>query len=244
MRSAYHQASSMDNSLNTDLLREYIRSFFGYGHVGARYWFIGLEEGGKADTLAQRVAIWKERGGKSFIDLRAISELGGTEWFGVNPPLQRTWRALMRLRFAAERLPSDVRALKSYQRTQLAASDGDTALLELLSLPVASRKEPWPHADTGLPELATRETYEARYSDERRRGLISLIETHAPPAVVTYGDAARWRKELGAAQPVNERAWTGRFHRSLVVCTHHPEGARSNAHWAAIGTFLANNLSP
>jgi hypothetical protein len=35
--------------VDAQLVRDFLAGFFGYGHVGAKYWFIGLEEGAIAD---------------------------------------------------------------------------------------------------------------------------------------------------------------------------------------------------
>jgi hypothetical protein len=32
--------------LEPELLQDFICGFYGYGNLGAKYWFIGLEEGG------------------------------------------------------------------------------------------------------------------------------------------------------------------------------------------------------
>ncbi|MBV9070105.1 MAG: hypothetical protein JO093_07605 [Acidobacteria bacterium] len=35
--------------IEPQLVRDFMAGFYGYGHVGANYWFIGLEEGAIAD---------------------------------------------------------------------------------------------------------------------------------------------------------------------------------------------------
>jgi hypothetical protein len=89
-----------------------------------------------------------------------------------------------------------------------------------------------------LPELRTREQYAAAVTPMRRREIVKLIDTHGPRAVITYGDAFAWRQTFDAHTPVNEKAWTAQRERTTIVCTHHPEAARSNAHWDEIGRFI------
>ncbi len=42
--------------IEPQLVRDFIDGFYGYGHLGAKYWFVGIEEGGIADldTLQKR----------------------------------------------------------------------------------------------------------------------------------------------------------------------------------------------
>src|SRR5258708_20735475 len=42
-----------------------------------------------------------------------------------------------------------------------------------------------------------------------------------------------WRDTFKASRPLNAKAWT-----TTIICTHHPEGARSNKHWDEIGRFI------
>ena len=67
--------------IDRDLLHEYIERFFGYGNLSAKYWFVGLEEGGD-DHLAllqKRLAVWDGERRPVAVDLqKMMRELGGT----------------------------------------------------------------------------------------------------------------------------------------------------------------------
>ena len=95
------------NMLDADLLYHYMHRFFGYGSLTAKYWFIGLEEGGVSDIaqLEARLNVWDAAGRPILADPREFhARLGGIDWFRPGPPLQATWRPLMRVRYAAEGL--------------------------------------------------------------------------------------------------------------------------------------------
>jgi hypothetical protein len=225
------------------LVRDYMASFYGYGHLGAEYWFIGLEEGGvgRIEEFEARLAAWSELGKPPLADIRAFHhKLGGVSWFAGNAPLQRTWRALIRTRYAAKMLPLDATEARRYQAHDLAGSTGDIALLELLPLPARGRKsdEPWFYGSIALPELLSRKSYVTAIREQRRKKLVELIDAYAPAAVVTYGEREEWRRHLNADTPLNSKAWKGRRGATVIVCTTHPEGARSNAHWDEIGHAL------
>lgn len=230
--------------IDRELLTEYIERFFGYGNLEAKYWFVGLEEGGDDDpaSVQKRLELWKASGRPAVVDLqRMMRALAGIDWFGPQAPLQRTWRALIRARFAAEGQQPGLDDIRRYQREVLGRADGDTALLELLPLPARRRRsdEPWRYKDVGIPSLSTREEYVQHYEEQRRDRLVDLIEAHQPRAVVTYGNARAWRDRLDAQEPLNAKAWAGQRGRTIIICTHHPDAARANAHWQLIGETIA-----
>ena len=84
--------SSMDDAL----LLAYMNTFYGYGTYQAPYWLIGMEQGG--DDLAPGLNVWDARGRPELEDLFEYGRATGlTRWFGRNPPLQSTWKQMMRL---------------------------------------------------------------------------------------------------------------------------------------------------
>lgn len=229
--------------IDAQLVRDFMAGFYGYGHLGAKYWFIGLEEGAIADLdeFERRLQAWVEMGRPLLADIRAFHRrLGGRDWFGASPPLQRTWRPLIRTRHVAEGTPFSTTDLKRFQEVDLASAVGDTALLELLPLP-SRKKSDWIYGALELPELRSREHYEITTAPGRRRQIIKLIDQFQPKAVVTYGEAVDWRHSLAANDVLNAKSWSTRRGNSLIVCTHHPAGARWNEHWDEIGRFIARS---
>jgi len=226
--------------IDPQLVRDFMAGFYGYGHVGANYWFIGLEEGAIADLaeFERRLHAWDSLGRQQLADIRAFHrQLEGRDWFSARTPLQRTWRPLIRTRFASEDVPFDTAELRRYQAADLASGSGDTALLELRPLP-SRKKSDWIYGSLDVPELRTRERYETIVTSRRRQRIVSLIDECHPRVVVTYGDVHPWRRALEAHTTLNGKAWTVRRGATTIVCTHHPEGARSNAHWDEIGRSI------
>ena len=231
--------------IDSQLVRDFIHGFYGYGHFGAKYWFIGLEEGAIADLdeFERRLNAWDSLGRQQLADIRPFHrQLGGHDWFSAPTPLQQTWRPLMRTRYAAEGMPFVNADLKNYQSVDLASAQGDMAILELRPLP-AKKTTDWIYGSLDLPELRTREQYAAATTPRRRERIIQLIDTHRPGAIITYGDAVQWRQTFDARTPVNEKAWTAQRGRTTIICTHHPVAARSNAHWDEIGRFIREQVS-
>src|SRR5882672_9661211 len=109
--------------IDQQVLSDFMDGFYGYGHLGAKYWFIGLEEGAIAELaeFERRLKAWDSLDRRQLADIRLFHrQLGGRDWFSPPTPLQRTWRPLIRTRYAAEGLPSDTAELKKYQAVELA----------------------------------------------------------------------------------------------------------------------------
>jgi hypothetical protein len=232
--------------IDPQLVRDFIDGFYGYGHLGAKYWFIGLEEGAIADLdeFERRLKAWDSLGRQQLAGIRPFHrQLLGRDWFSAPTPLQRTWRPLIRTRYVAEGISFDNAELKNYQADDLASAQGDMALLELRPLP-ARKTTDWIYAPLDLPGLRTREEYAEATTPRRRKQILDLIDRHSPRAVVTYGDAVPWRHTFNAHAPVNGKAWTAQRGGTTVICTHHPEAARSNAHWDEIGQFIRAQRQP
>jgi hypothetical protein len=111
--------------IDPQLVRDFIDGFYGYGHFGAKYWFVGLEEGAIADLdeFERRLNAWSSLGRQQLTDIRPFHrQLGGRDWFSGPTPLQRTWRPLMRTRYFAQGIPFGNAALKNYQLLDLAST--------------------------------------------------------------------------------------------------------------------------
>jgi hypothetical protein len=228
--------------LSPDLLDAYMRTFYGYGAWTAKYWFVGMEEGG-GDSLAEierRITVWHDRGRRDLEDLRDYHlAIGVPQYFGEKPPLQRTWRALLRVVLTAQGARVDLDALRTYQSTLLGRPHGETALIELLPLPAPGKTAPWLYGQSGIASLQTREEYEAALGPLRTKAILDAIDRFQPRAVVTYGHAPIWRGTFSANRRLNAKAWMTTRGRTTIICTHHPEGARSHKHWDEIGRFIA-----
>jgi hypothetical protein len=235
--------------LNEDLLRAHIADFWGFGHASAPFWFIGMEQGGGAtpEELARRLSAWDARGRCQWDDLREYcGSIGEPRWFRrPTPPIQPTWKHLIRIALGARGQSTDTESVRRYQLTELGCRGSESALLELFPLPAPSTQV-WPYAQwSALPELASRDQYRAFVGQRREVGLRRLIETHRPKLVVFYGleYRDRWSRiaaadfsPTGLSQTSEATFDSGDGHRTVVFVVPHPASyGVTSALFAAIG---------
>jgi hypothetical protein len=190
--------------MNGDLLKRYVETFYGYGNYGGDWWLVGMEEGGgdNADEVERRLRLWDERGRRELEDVAAFAFSDShAKWFTGRPPLQPTWRKLIRLVLSAGGRSTDAGSIRSYQRDRLARPDGETCLLELMPLPSPSTAH-WIYGEySDRPELASRECYNRCVAPARILHLRQRIAEHGPKVVVFYGRSYResWEHVTGGA---------------------------------------------
>ncbi len=116
--------------------------FFGYGRWDAPFWFVGPEAGmGKdsIDSIAARFKSWQRLGGGTVVD---CSEhhlgFGMTKWHQSHPPMQATWRQLIRLLLAYKGMNPTLDDIRAYQRDRWGRINGETCVIELSGLPAPS----------------------------------------------------------------------------------------------------------
>lgn len=214
--------------LSDSLLQTYIDTFFGYGNAGD-WWLVGMEEGG-GNTIQEvetRLALWDSRGHKELEDVSIFSSFPAlAKWFTPRPPLQVTWRGLIRLILAAEARSTDTESARAYQGTALGRTDGNNCLLELLPLPFQSVGH-WIDGDhSSLPELRDRESYVRTVAPARVRHIRERIRQHRPRALVFYSRAYQtWWEQIADASfgpPVEPGVHIIRSEGTLFVVTMHP----------------------
>jgi hypothetical protein len=189
--------------LDDRLLADYVNTFFGYGNYRGDWWLVGMEEGGgnSEKSVATRLRLWSERGCRPLEDVAMFStspEHG--KWFTKRPPLQPTWRGLIRLILAAEGRATDADSAREYQGSRLGRADSNNCLLELLPLPSPTVGRWIYGAISTLPELETRERYTAAFVPSRIEQLRQRIGEHRPRAVIFYSRAYRPQWEQTAGQ--------------------------------------------
>jgi hypothetical protein len=77
------------------LLDEFAHSFYGYGHYGGQFWFIGMEEGGgdSCTEAAKRLEAWALRGRREIDDVAEyLTAIGITYLHNDHPKLQSTMK--------------------------------------------------------------------------------------------------------------------------------------------------------
>jgi hypothetical protein len=211
-------------------LRAFMRGFYGYGSYGAKYWFIGPEEGGQSSVgdLARRIDVWCARGEHEIEDSLAFHEaLNHTRWFGEAPKRQATWARLSQILLTAEGRPCANRDILEYQGTRLGRWGGDTLVAELMPLP-AKNTTTWYASGLNMPELISRKDYQAVIRPRRIAHLKQRILEHQPHVVIFYGARHLIPGLLGIdfePQKASDAGWLG---RTRLLAMKHPTafGAR------------------
>ena len=236
-------------SLDDELLGRYIDTFYGYGNYAGDWWLVGMEEGGgnTADEVTTRLRLWDERGRKELEDVNMFSsspELA--KWFTQKPPLQSTWRGLIRLILSAEKRPTDAETARAYQGTELGRVGGNTCILELMPLPSQSVGH-WIYGEhSARPELRDRQTYLEQVAPRRVQHLRERIKTHRPKAVIFYSrNYQSWWEKIagtpfgGVVEPGVQLLKTG---ETLFVMTRHPvHRGVTTEYFVRAGTAIANS---
>lgn len=231
--------------LDSQLLHDFMRGFYGYGNLAAKYWFIGLEEGGgkSIEELRLRLEAWDELGRPQLADLNEFHNRARiATWTGERPPLQATWKQLIRIVLSAEGRDGNIEAVRAYQRDLLGRRHSDTAIIELMPLPSKSIVA-WPYGAVG-DAISDRSTYSVTILPDRISGIRDLIAQYRPQIVVFYGLNARdtWSALAGGVFVKSGKDSFG-FHSTsstLYLMTKHPvaHGA-TNVEFEAVGRFAA-----
>lgn len=177
-----------------ELIVEFMNTFYGYGNLGGRYWFIGMEEGcgpNWDNDVAPRFHVWQNRGAVELEDLRDYHAAIGIAQHWVPPVvIQRTWRRLIETILTAENgIPPTAAEISTYQAEHLGSVDGQSCLLELLPLPSPSINQfAYTHlANEEYPFFANRRLYKRRVRNSRINHLRNMIAEHPESHIVLYG---------------------------------------------------------
>lgn len=239
--------------LNDELLQAFMKSFYGYGNLSARTWFIGIEEAsaGTIEDTENRLTEWNLRGRNQIEDLREYHEsINVFECFRDCPKakIQGTWRGLIRINFAGEgRDDVEVEEVRQYQKRHWGRRDGHSCLIELFPLPKPSLIA-WPYRNwSRRPELNCDASYRAWILAERVNTIREMISTYKPKSVVFYGRKYQdsWQeitgipfKNIPALRPAAEMC---RSDHTTFVRISHPRYI-SNRYCAEIGQIIQQNL--
>jgi len=232
--------------LNSELLENRIATFLGYGNPSAPYWYLGLEEGGTSDAtfIEHRLDLWNQRGRLMFEDLKDYHINTDLRPFvGHQPRLQATWKQLVRITLAAKDHPLDNEAIREYQGQRLGRHKGETALLELSSLP-AARYSDWPYPElSDLPDLRDRETYQHVLFHKRIALIQRLVDLHKPEFVVMYGTSFQkyWKRLLGGTfHPDGPLLRGQRGKTEMILMTHPADWRAPDVYFEEVGRHIRN----
>jgi len=237
-------------TLNDDDLRQFIKTFYGYGNLASRFWFIGMEEGG-GNSFAEvqaRLSVWMQLGKPELADLRDFHLLiGMPEFFTPPVKLQHTWMQIARITLTATGQPYELGDLRTFQREHLGHRNGETCLMELLPLP-SPRTSAWVYAQwSKLPYLSKRKTYYQEYYLQRSEHIRKRIQENQPQVVIFYGMGYRsfWQAIAGKeVEFQNQDGFLlGITSRMVYLIIKHPNARKlPNAYFEKVGAYLREHL--
>lgn len=238
--------------LNDQLLAAFMIGFYGFGKYEARYWFIGMEEGGgnTFEAIARQLDIWDKHERKELLDVAEYArEMNITRWYGDRPKLQPTWKHLIRIVLTAEGQPVDTLTMRQYQKNSFGTKNGDTCLLELLPLP-APNIASWLYGEiSSLPYLKSRKTYREYIVGSRIVHLQNKVTQYHPRAVVLYGSGydSYWKAIAGADswEKSTEGVSFCVNNSTIFIASKHPvaHGA-TNEYFYSIGKLITEQSQP
>jgi hypothetical protein len=211
----------------SDDAKKMAREWFGYGRWDAPYWFVGIEPGG--DELDSCVRMWNSLGCKELVDLRAHHEEHERDWFSSNAHKpQPTWQKLIWLLLAFKGQAETSSAVLDYQKQLLGRSNGETALLEISSLPAE-------HGHVEIPRML----YRAERTQTLRQRLLDckpeFVVFYSPDDSKDHKCVTAWNAITGKQLVRDEPVVVG---RTVCLMTYHPNGEWSKKYWEEMGHRL------
>jgi hypothetical protein len=220
-------------NIDESLLTRYMEGFIGFGDLEAKYWFIGIEQGGGKDCaeLAKRLKTWNDLGRGEAVDLKAYcSGLYGNEnrFHCSNPEIQCTWKAMIQVVLGTRRPAVPRHEIEKYQKESLGRAGGEILLADFFPLPCSTMKA-WIYANcSSLDYLLTKRAYRKKMRPGRRTLLHERIGFHKPRAVVFLGKSyeSEWLRIVDT--PLSRRNTptpgylSGRFGDTVCFVTYHP----------------------
>jgi hypothetical protein len=232
--------------LDDQLLEAFMNVFYGFGNYQARYWFVGMEEGGgnTLDAISKQLEIWDKWGRKELIDVAEYArEMNITRWYGDRPKLQPTWKPLIRIFLTAEGQSADAETMRQYQKNVWGTAEGNTCLLELLPLPAPSISS-WLYREIStLPYLTSRKAYREYVMPLRIAHLQNRIRQYQPEAVIFYGSGydSHWKTiaEIDSWEKQPEGVSFAVNNSIIFISSKHPvaHGA-TNEYFYSIGKLI------
>lgn len=237
--------------LDEELLNEYMNCFFGYGNLNSDYWFIGMEESGGTtfNEIEQRLVTWEKRGMSTVEDLYDYHiDINVPEWFTDHAQVQKTWNGIIRIFLRSDKgIEPNIEDVRKYQINDLARSNGETCIIELLPLPSPSISDWKYNRYSSNPLLVNRNIYTQKVGAERINKITSLINDHNPKNIIFFGIGylKSWcqilQTELDCVTIQNKSAYFGKVGNANVAVTHHPSAhGMTTAYYHEVGEKLAN----
>jgi len=191
--------------ITSELIKNRIKKFWGYGSLDSTVWFVGMEEGLNPTTDTEELEIrFKASDGKTTVDMRKdMSHLvGHMKWFKKDSPIQATWKypIALYLYFKNHKVPNQ-EDIREHQGLVLGDKlKKESTTIELMPLPSQKAHEStWLYKKYGVEGLSSRKEYLDTYKPKRVKELKTLIEKYSPKLVIFYsiGYLPEWTEIIG-----------------------------------------------
>jgi hypothetical protein len=223
----------LSSGAQMDALEEMARKCFGYGHWGAPYWFIGLEEG-MSGNLEDRLKTFQRRHVDGLSGCRDFHhDIAVYKHHEQQPPLEPTWRVLMLVLLTYLGRDNSKEARKAYQAKRLGTPGDETALLELFGLPAKDLKAGLAQRQQHFSKQLIRDIHEERVATLRKK-----LDFHKPELVMMYGVTSR--AAFGKLAGRSLKDWEIFWHAdTLMTFTPHPTArGMKNEDWITHAKIL------
>lgn len=227
------------------------RSWFGYGHWEAPYWFIGPAQCGDSNDSnhCRDAEAWEEMGRGELLDCREHHEkMGNDLWHGEGASIQFTWGAMIRILLAFKGEDVTDKKVLSFQKDHWGRSEDKTAVIELFGGRAKNMKEKNPYRT-------------AAFKKPRIKKIQEQFSEHRPKWVIFYGISYKkdYQKIFGAPMDKLVTAEKGSFHfsgknrepfatwgrssdeKTIGICVYHPSQQGTNppdSDWILLGKTL------
>lgn len=236
---------------SSPLKEEMARSWFGYGHWEAQYWFVGPEQGGCSNDSnhCRDAEAWDGMGRGELLDCRDHHEkMGNDLWHGERASIQFTWGDMIRILLAFNGEDVTDEKVLSFQKDHWGRSEDETAVIELFGGRAKNMKEKNPYRT-------------AAFKKPRIKKIREQFSEHRPKWVIFYGIS--WKKDyqkiFGAPMDnlVTDEKESFRFsgknrkpfatwgrssdEKTIGICVYHPSQQGTNppdSDWILLGKIL------
>ena len=165
----------------TDEELEHLLNFVGFGNLNADVWFLGMEEAGAGEENIRARLKFKQV--EDCAEAHKI--LGITKHHSGKKSIQPTWRGMCYIMLRLENKNTDRESIRNYQADCLGRFQGNSLLLELMSIPKPSIAS-WEYENL-FPQFASAGQYYKVVKPRRIKYLQQLMRTYSPKIIICYG---------------------------------------------------------
>jgi len=243
--------------LSTEILKEYIATFYGYGNwVTSKFWFIGIEEGGgnKIENVEKRLESWELLGKHDLIDCYDHHwKMNSYTEQSIKKPHSRTWTRLILTKLSFQSKNTNTADVLNLQLTDWGNLLSDNLLIELFPLPSPGVKDwfypDWVDLTSDLSFLKCRDSYKETVVSNRVKNIKAKVEQHKPSVVLFYGKSQQdhWNDIIGTTdlKMITLSGHTIRHiysNKTLFIQCPQPSYIRGYAFWKDLGIKIQQLL--